>query len=132
MGIGGIPVPASEAGWVVRIRLLAVHEDDSFRVAGEHGGVSGLSETDAAASGSVEGRAAARGAALDTLAEGLLILDQEGRIALANRAFAAVLGCEPDKLMVRGRRNCRGSRIYRTRSAARRWPSFPASGGAGQ
>ncbi|HEX4053146.1 MAG TPA: ATP-binding protein [Tepidisphaeraceae bacterium] len=38
-------------------------------------------------------------AALDTLAEGLLILDQEGRIALANRAFAAVLGCEPDKLM---------------------------------
>ncbi len=38
-------------------------------------------------------------AALDTLAEGLLILDQDGRIALANRAFAAVKGCEPDKLM---------------------------------
>jgi PAS domain S-box-containing protein len=38
-------------------------------------------------------------AALDTLAEGLLIMDQEGRIALANRAFATVLGCEPDKLM---------------------------------
>jgi PAS domain S-box-containing protein len=38
-------------------------------------------------------------AALDTLAEGLLIMDQEGRIALANRAFAAVLGSEPDKLM---------------------------------
>jgi PAS domain S-box-containing protein len=38
-------------------------------------------------------------AALDTLAEGLLILDQEGRIALANRAFAAVLGSDPDKLM---------------------------------
>jgi PAS domain S-box-containing protein len=38
-------------------------------------------------------------AALDTLAEGLLIMDQSGRIALANQAIAAVLGCEPNKLM---------------------------------
>jgi PAS domain S-box-containing protein len=38
-------------------------------------------------------------AALDTLAEGLLILDQQGRIALANRTFAAVVGSDPDKLM---------------------------------
>src|ERR1700733_1064424 len=30
-------------------------------------------------------------AALDTLAEGLLIMDQQGRIALANRTFAAVV-----------------------------------------
>ncbi|MGD0137796.1 MAG: ATP-binding protein [Tepidisphaeraceae bacterium] len=38
-------------------------------------------------------------AALDTLAEGLLIVDQEGRIALANRTFAGVAGSDPDKLM---------------------------------
>ena len=38
-------------------------------------------------------------AALDTLAEGLLILDQEGRIALANRTFATVVGSDADKLM---------------------------------
>jgi PAS domain S-box-containing protein len=38
-------------------------------------------------------------AALDTLAEGLLILDQQGRIALANRTFAAVAGADSDKLM---------------------------------
>jgi len=38
-------------------------------------------------------------AALDTLAEGLLIMDSEGRIALANRAFAAVVGSSADKLM---------------------------------
>ena len=35
----------------------------------------------------------------DTLAEGLLIMDQEGRIALANRAFAQVVGKEPEALM---------------------------------
>jgi PAS domain S-box-containing protein len=38
-------------------------------------------------------------AALDTLAEGLLILDQQGRIALANRTFAAVVGLDAEKLM---------------------------------
>ncbi len=38
-------------------------------------------------------------AALDTLAEGLLIVDQQGRIALANRTFAAVVGSDADKLM---------------------------------
>jgi PAS domain S-box-containing protein len=38
-------------------------------------------------------------AALDTLAEGLLILDQEGQIALANRAFGNVVGRAPETLM---------------------------------
>jgi PAS domain S-box-containing protein len=38
-------------------------------------------------------------AALDTLAEGLLIMDQDCRIALANRAFAQVVGREADSLM---------------------------------
>jgi len=38
-------------------------------------------------------------AALDTLAEGLLIMDREGRIALANRAFGQVVGREADALM---------------------------------
>jgi PAS domain S-box-containing protein len=38
-------------------------------------------------------------AALDTLAEGLLIMDKEGRIALTNQAFAKVVGKDPDALM---------------------------------
>jgi PAS domain S-box-containing protein len=38
-------------------------------------------------------------AALDTLAEGLLIMDQSGHIAMANRAFATVVGRDADKLM---------------------------------
>jgi PAS domain S-box-containing protein len=38
-------------------------------------------------------------AALDTLAEGLLIMDKEGHIALANRAFGHVVGREPESLM---------------------------------
>jgi PAS domain S-box-containing protein len=38
-------------------------------------------------------------AALDTLAEGLLIMDQDGRIALANRAFGNVVDQLPEKLM---------------------------------
>ncbi len=37
-------------------------------------------------------------ATLDTMASGLVILDDEGRIVLANRAFAAVVGREPDQL----------------------------------
>jgi PAS domain S-box-containing protein len=38
-------------------------------------------------------------AALDTLAEGLLIMDRDGRIAMTNQAFAKVIGKEPDALM---------------------------------
>ena len=38
-------------------------------------------------------------AALDTLAEGLLIMDREGNIAMANQAFAKVVGQSPDVLM---------------------------------
>ena len=40
-------------------------------------------------------------AALDTLAEGLLVLDPKGFIVLANRAFAAVVGREADDLVGR-------------------------------
>lgn len=36
--------------------------------------------------------------ALDTLAEGLLILNESGRIVLANRAFAGLVGIESEKL----------------------------------
>lgn len=36
--------------------------------------------------------------ALDTLAEGLLILNESGRIVLANRAFAGLVGIESDQL----------------------------------
>jgi PAS domain-containing protein len=36
--------------------------------------------------------------ALDTLAEGLLVLDEEGRIVLANQAFADVLEDDPENL----------------------------------
>jgi PAS domain S-box-containing protein len=39
--------------------------------------------------------------AFDTLAEGLLVLDPAGRIVLANRAFAEVVGGEADKLVGR-------------------------------
>jgi PAS domain S-box-containing protein len=39
--------------------------------------------------------------AFDTLAEGLLVLDPQGHIVLANRAFADVLGVEPDALIGR-------------------------------
>jgi len=38
-------------------------------------------------------------AALDTLAEGLLIMDRDGRIAMTNQAFAKVIGKDPDALM---------------------------------
>jgi PAS domain S-box-containing protein len=37
--------------------------------------------------------------ALDTLAEGLLVIDGRDRIVLANEAFAALLGKSPDKLL---------------------------------
>ncbi|TWU34169.1 Diguanylate cyclase DosC [Novipirellula aureliae] len=36
--------------------------------------------------------------ALDTLAEGLLVLDEEGRIILANRAFATTVGMDNEEL----------------------------------
>ncbi len=36
--------------------------------------------------------------ALDTLAEGLLVLDEKGRIVLANRAFADTIGIVPEEL----------------------------------
>lgn len=36
--------------------------------------------------------------ALDTLAEGLLVLDEKGRIVLANQAFANIVGVPPDEL----------------------------------
>ncbi|MBW3542691.1 MAG: response regulator [Planctomycetes bacterium] len=39
--------------------------------------------------------------ALDTLAEGLLVLDRDGRIVLANQAFAQVLGKSPHELLGR-------------------------------
>ncbi len=38
-------------------------------------------------------------AALDTLAEGLLVIDRNGYIVLANRAFATVMGKAPDALI---------------------------------
>jgi diguanylate cyclase (GGDEF)-like protein/PAS domain S-box-containing protein len=37
--------------------------------------------------------------ALDTLVEGLLVLDQQGRIVMANRAFGSLSGRDPDKLV---------------------------------
>jgi PAS domain S-box-containing protein len=40
-------------------------------------------------------------AALDTLAEGLLVIDRKQNIVLANQSFAALLGCEPDSLLGR-------------------------------
>ncbi|MGE0377705.1 MAG: ATP-binding protein, partial [Planctomycetaceae bacterium] len=39
--------------------------------------------------------------ALDTLAEGLLVLDRKERIVLANSSFAEVVGCSADKLLGR-------------------------------
>ena len=39
--------------------------------------------------------------AFDTLAEGLMVLDPKGSIVLANRAFADVLGVEPESLIGR-------------------------------
>jgi PAS domain S-box-containing protein len=38
-------------------------------------------------------------AAVDTLAEGLLIMDRDGQIALANRAFGNVVGRQPETLI---------------------------------
>jgi PAS domain S-box-containing protein len=40
-------------------------------------------------------------AALDTLAEGLLIIDRRQNIVLANSAFAAIVGVDPEKLVGR-------------------------------
>jgi PAS domain S-box-containing protein len=37
--------------------------------------------------------------ALDTMAEGLLVIDRGGRVVLANRAFAILVGSEPEKLI---------------------------------
>lgn len=37
--------------------------------------------------------------ALDTMAEGLLVLDARQRIMLANEAFASIVGADPDKLV---------------------------------
>jgi len=37
--------------------------------------------------------------ALDTLAEGLMVLDKKGRIVLANQAFAACVGQSPEQLL---------------------------------
>lgn len=39
--------------------------------------------------------------ALDTMAEGLLVIDNKQQIVLANRAFSSLLNCEPEKLMGR-------------------------------
>lgn len=39
--------------------------------------------------------------ALDTLAEGLLVLDGNGRIVMANKSFATTIGQEPDQLQGR-------------------------------
>ncbi|MET0961246.1 MAG: ATP-binding protein, partial [Noviherbaspirillum sp.] len=44
-------------------------------------------------------------AALDTLAEGLLVIDRKQNIVLANQSFAALLGCEPDSLLGRNARS---------------------------
>jgi PAS domain S-box-containing protein len=43
--------------------------------------------------------------ALDTLAEGLLILDNRGFIVLANKSLASVIGADPDKLLGTSVRN---------------------------
>jgi PAS domain S-box-containing protein len=40
--------------------------------------------------------------ALDTLAEGLLVIDNNERIVLANRAFSKLVGIDPNKLLGRG------------------------------
>lgn len=37
--------------------------------------------------------------AFDTLAEGLLVIDHQGKIVLANRAFAEVMDCRPEALI---------------------------------
>ncbi len=37
--------------------------------------------------------------AFDTLAEGLLVIDHQGKIVLANRAFAEVMDCRPETLI---------------------------------
>lgn len=37
--------------------------------------------------------------ALDSLAEGLLVLDRQGRVVLANHSFSQWIGCESDKLL---------------------------------
>src|SRR5206468_5166032 len=37
--------------------------------------------------------------ALDTLAEGLLVVDANGRIVLANHAFASIVGKPPEELL---------------------------------
>ncbi|MCO8124890.1 ATP-binding protein [Stieleria sp. TO1_6] len=39
--------------------------------------------------------------ALDSLAEGLLVLDRQGRIVLANQSFSDWIGCDPDRLLGR-------------------------------
>ena len=46
-------------------------------------------------------------AALDTLAEGLLIIDRRQNIVLANSAFAATVGVEPEQLVGRRARDLR-------------------------
>lgn len=39
--------------------------------------------------------------ALDTLAEGLIVVDLKENIVLANQAFASLVGCDPDALLAR-------------------------------
>ena len=71
--------------------------------------------------------------ALDTLAEGLLVLDHNQRVMLANQAFAEIVGEAPEKLLGAGRPISRGSfriswKITSTRgrrhfAKKRRWPA---------
>jgi PAS domain S-box-containing protein len=60
-------------------------------------------------------------AALDTLAEGLIILDPQGQIVLGNRAFATTLGCTPEQLV--GRRVTELE--WRVPAGSSAEPSFP-------
>ena len=68
--------------------------------------------------------------ALDTLAEGLLILDEKGEIALANSAFSSYLGVTPESLIGRDANELdwRDAQGNPTRSETHPWMRAIASG----
>jgi diguanylate cyclase (GGDEF)-like protein/PAS domain S-box-containing protein len=60
-------------------------------------------------------------AALDVLAEGVLILDEDECVVLANSTFAAHVGCEPEQLIGRNAADFRWSRLG-DHDAGHAWP----------
>jgi PAS domain S-box-containing protein len=66
--------------------------------------------------------------AFDTLAEGLMVLDPRGHIVLANRAFADVLGIDPEELIGRDAARLGWTQPLEEGRVAVNWPTLVSNG----